>query len=257
MNTSSATYVAWQWKGGGTAVSNTNGSITSSVSANTTSGCSVVTYTGNGTNGATVGHGLGVAPNMVMVKLRGTSLNSGNWVVYHSNLTANNNLILNTTLAQNPISNYYGGGISAVSSTTFTATQGSATLGNVNVSSLTYVAYCFAAIKGFSAFGSYTGNGSTDSPFVYLGFRPRFILIKGSSVVTDWNLWDSSRLGYNVTNLFLCADLSNAETSFLSDVDFLSNGFKLRTSWTSLNQSGATYIYAAFAENPFQNSLAR
>ena len=246
-NTSAATYVAWSWKAGGTAASNTSGTITSSVSANTTSGFSVVTYTGTGVAG-TIGHGLGVAPSMIIVKSRSAV---GAWPVYHTSLGNGSNLVLNTTAA------------SASSSTIWNATSPTSSVFSVGINTdsntvtVTYVAYCFAAIKGFSAFGSYTGNGSTDSPFVYLGFRPRFVLIKSSSGITDWNLWDSSRLGYNVTNAFLNPDLSNAETVFLSDVDFLANGFKLRTSWTSLNQSGATYIYAAFAENPFQNALAR
>jgi len=247
-NNLSATYVAWQWKGGGTAVSNTNGTITSSVSANTTSGCSVVTYTGNATANATVGHGLGVTPQFFVVKIRSTT---GEWCVYHTSIGKDKYLFLQATDAAATSANFWG--TTGPTSSTIQLNSG----GAVNNSGSTHVAYCFAAIKGFSAFGSYTGNGSTDSPFVYLGFRPRFVLIKSSSDITNWNLWDSSRLGYNVTNSFLNPDLSNAETIFLSDVDFLSNGFKLRTSWTSLNQSGSTYIYMAFAENPFQNALAR
>jgi len=247
-NNSGATYVAWQWKAGGTAVTNTSGSITSNVSVNTTSGCSVVTYTGNATANATVGHGLGVTPSMIIVKIRSTT---GEWCVYHTSTGKDKYLFLQATDAAATSTNFWG--TTGPTSSTIQLNGG----GSVNNSGSTHVAYCFAAIKGFSAFGSYTGNGSTDSPFVYLGFRPRFILIKSSSAVTNWNLWDSSRLGYNVTNAFLNPDLSSAETVFVSDVDFLSNGFKLRTSWTSLNQSGATYIYMAFAENPFQNSLAR
>jgi hypothetical protein len=245
-NNLSATYVAWQWKGGGTAVSNTNGSITSSVSANTTSGCSVVTYTGNGTAGATVGHGLGVAPNFIVTKTRSSVQD---WYVYHVSLGVSQYLTLNTTIAAGAVTNYWGS-----TSSTFALSAG----GN-NVSGSTMVAYCFAAIKGFSAFGSYTGNGSTDGPFVYLGFRPRYLMLKITTTAGYyWMIKDASRDPYNTTSHELYANVSDAEyTASGYALDFLSNGFKIKNASQSNNGSGDTYIYMAFAENPFQNSLAR
>ena len=244
-NNSASTYVAWQWKGGGTAASNTNGTITSSVSANTTSGCSVVTYTGTGVAG-TIGHGLGVAPSMIIVKSRSAV---GAWPVYHTSLGNGSNLVLNTTAA------------TATSSTIWNATSPTSSVFSVGINTtsntvtVTYVAYCFAAIKGFSAFGSYTGNGSTDGPFIYTGIRPRYVMVKRTDSTSDWYIWDTSRDTYNVMAATLLADTSGAETSATS-IDGLSNGFKCRSA-TVVNASAGTYIYMAFAENPFQNALAR
>jgi hypothetical protein len=249
-NASGGTYVSWQWKGGGTAVSNTNGSITSSVSANTTSGFSVVTYTGTGAN-ATVGHGLGVAPSMVVVKQR-TSASATSWYVYHISLSSAAYAVYwNLTLGQDGPNAVFWNNTAPTSSVFSIGTSA-----GVNVSAGTYVAYCFAAIKGFSAFGSYTGNGSTDGPFVYLGFRPRWIMFKRTDVAANWYLLDTSRDTYNVSSAILYPDLSNAEASS-GLYDYLSNGFKLRNAGSAVNASAGTYIYAAFAENPFQNALAR
>jgi hypothetical protein len=245
-NNSAATYVAWQWKAGGTAVSNTSGSITSSVSANTTSGCSVVTYTGTGV-AATVGHGLGVAPSMITVKSRSAA---GAWPVYHSTLGNGSNLVLNTTAA------------TATSATIWNATSPTSSVFSVGINTdsntvtVTYVAYCFAAIKGFSAFGSYTGNGSDDGTFVYTGFRPRWIMMKRYNVIGDWFMVNTSTGTTNIVGPVLFANVSDAESTS-SFIDILSNGFKLRNSGSGANVSTGTYIYAAFAENPFQNALAR
>jgi hypothetical protein len=245
-NNNGGTYVGWQWKGGGTAVSNTSGSITSSVSANTTSGFSVATYTGTGVAG-TIGHGLGVAPSMIIVKSRSAV---GAWPVYHTSLGNGSNLVLNTTAA------------TATSSTIWNATSPTSSVFSVGINTdsntvtVTYVAYCFAAIKGFSAFGSYTGNGSTDGPFVYLGFRPRYVMFKRTDVACDWYTIDTSRATYNVINPYLLPNKANVEATDLS-WDILSNGFKLRTTYGDVNGSGANIVYAAFAENPFQNALAR
>ena len=244
--------VGWQWKAGGTAVSNTSGSITSSVSANTTSGFSVVTYTGTGAN-ATIGHGLGAAPQMVIVKTRSAS--GENWNCWHTSLGGNTyRILLNTTAAVDTGSPtiWSSGGINPTS-TTFTVGTNSGT----NGSGATYVAYCWTPIAGYSAFGSYTGNGSTDGPFVYLGFRPRFVLLKVSSTTGDWVIYDTSRDPYNVAGLYLLPDSSAAEGgSGTPRLDFLSNGFKLRQSGQD-NTSSATYIYACFAENPFKYANAR
>ena len=250
-NNSGKAYVAWNWKAGGTAVSNTSGSITSSVSANTTSGFSVVTYTGTGA-AATVGHGLGVAPSMIIVKVRSTT---NDWPVYHSGLPtpATQALFLDLTNAAST-------GSSAWNSTNPTSSVFSlGVAGSSNTSGATYVAYCFAQIAGFSAFGSYTGNGSTDGPFVYTGFRPRWIMLKNSSEAYDWYVFDTSRNTYNLTNISLYPDSNIAEgTSSVSILDVLSNGFKMRGASGGTNPvSTSTMIYAAFAENPFQNALAR
>jgi hypothetical protein len=255
VNTSAATYIGWNWKAGGTAVSNTAGTITSSVSANTTAGFSVVTYTGNGSASATVGHGLGVIPGMVITKGRSSA---SEWMVKHQSLPTGQNLILNQTLDA-PQSLTFSGGVIAnlTSNATFGFTIGSSSVNNANSSGVTYVAYCWAPVAGYSAFGSYTGNGSTDGPFVYTGFRPRWLMIKSSSGAFNWFIEDASRNTTNVTGLDLSPNLSDAEANNSPTFDFLSNGFKLRNTYTSQNGSGATYIYAAFAENPLKYANAR
>jgi hypothetical protein len=250
VNGSASTYVGWQWKAGGTAVTNTSGSISSQVSAGATQGFSVVTYTGTGAN-ATVGHGLGVAPSMIIVKNRITA--GRNWPVYHANMNAtptSGTLWLNVTNAfQTPVM-----WPSAPTSSVFTISADS----DVNTSGQSNVAYCFAPIAGFSAFGSYTGNGSTDGTFVYLGFRPRWLMIKRTDATQNWAIVDTSRDTFNVSNKRLFANLSDAEDTGISNfVDLLSNGFKFRDSNVSCNASGGTYIYMAFCENPFALSNAR
>jgi hypothetical protein len=248
-NTHAATYIAWQWKANGTGVSNTAGSISSTVSANTTAGFSVVTYTGTGVN-ATVGHGLGVAPSMVITKKRsGTS----DWGVYHSSLTsADYHLVLDKTDAQASGPTYWNS--TAPTSTVFSVGTADAT----NISTATYVAYCFAAIAGYSAFGSYTGNGGTNGPFVYCGFRPKFILIKNISAAYGWDICDTSLWPYNEAQSTFFANSHDPE---ISDIvwgrDILSNGFKLRNGGQVWNQVGKTYIYAAFCEVPFNFALGR
>jgi len=244
------TNVIWQWNAGGSTVTNTAGSISSQVRANPTAGFSIVTYTGNGTSGATVGHGLGVTPSMVILKQRD---GASNWQVKHVSLNANQNLILNSTAAVDtaPGSGY----ISAISSTTLTLLNGGSAITNVNANNGTYVAYCFAQVAGYSAFGSYTGNASTDGPFVYTGFRPEFVMLKRSDSTADWLIIDSARNTYNAAGNFLYPNLTNAE-DVTDRIDFLSNGFKLRTT-AGPNNSGSTWIYSAFAETPFKNSLAR
>jgi hypothetical protein len=248
-NNSGATYVGWQWKGGGTAVSNTAGSITSSVSANTTAGFSVVGYTGSGSN-ATVGHGLGVTPSMVITHRRASA---DGWVTYHTSLTSGAYILsLQSTNAQSSNATVYNS-MTTLNSTVYSVGTDTST----NTSSATYIAYCFAAISGYSAFGSYTGNGSSDGPFVYCGFRPRWVMIKRSDGVDAWVIEDSSRDTYNVNTKYLLADFSNAEgTGTPAELrDFLSNGFKVKS--TNQNASSGTYIWAAFAENPFTISRAR
>ena len=247
------TYVAWNWKAGGTAVTNTSGSITSSVSASTTAGFSIVTYTGTGAN-ATVGHGLGVAPSMIIIKARSFGQV---WVVGHTSIGFGNYLLLNTTAASASGSNVFNS--TAPTSTVFSLGDGA----GGNQSSATYVAYCFAPIAGYSAFGSYTGNASTDGPFVHLGFRPEFVMIKRSDSTDggEWKMHDTIRTPFNWTCNVLFAQTSDAENTTENQatygVDMVSNGFKIRASHSSHNASGGTYIYMAFASNPFKYSLAR
>jgi len=252
-NANTETYVGWQWNAGGSTVTNTSGSITSTVSAGATQGFSVVTYTGNSTSGATVGHGLGVAPSMVIVKARGTPNSiARSWFVYHSSLGGTKFIYLDLTSAAQTGSTVWNN--TNPSSTVFT-------LGNensVNMSANNYVAYCFSEVAGYSKFGSYTGNGSTDGPFVYLGFRPRYILIKETDAANQWVILDTSRDTYNYTRNELQANASSAEI-VNRNVDIISNGFKFRegAAGSGVNANGGTYIYAAFAENPFKYSLAR
>jgi hypothetical protein len=252
-NGSGQTFVGWMWDAGTTTVTNTSGSISSQVRANPTAGFSVVTYTGTGAN-ATVGHGLGVAPKMFIVKER--SVAGDDWYVYHDSIGAANTLRLNTTATSS------AGGSAAWNSTAPTSTVFSlGTSAGVNQSTQTYVAYCFAQVAGYSAFSSYTGNGSADGPFVFTGFRPRWIMVKRTDSTSDWYIYDTARSTYNAGTQTLAADLGLAESSFSSTnfFDILSNGFKLRQDNASgyANASGGTYIYACFAENPFKHSLAR
>ena len=245
-NASGATGVGWSWKAGnlsnGTGVSNTDGSITSTVSANTTSGFSIVSYTGTGAN-ATVGHGLGVAPKMIIVKNEDASVN---WLVYHDSIPATNTLILNTTASSasdnawnstDPTPNVFSIGVT----------------GSGNGSGQGLIAYCFADIQGFSKMGSYTGNGNANGPFIYTGFKPSFVLWKRTEDAGyDWDLYDTARDTHNVAFKELIPNGSGAESSStVLSLDILSNGFKLRTSNGNGNDSGKPYIYMAFAENPF------
>jgi hypothetical protein len=249
-NYSGRTYANWNWKANGSGVSNSDGSITSTVSANTTSGFSIVTYTGNATSGATVGHGLGIAPKFLFTKSRTTG--TYDWVCQHTSLGGTKRIWLNLNSASNTSSGPWN-------NTDASATV--VTLGNfaeTNASGDNFVMYCFADIEGFSSFGSYTGNGSADGPFIYTGFSPSWLLIKRSDAAANWLLYDNKRLGYNANGYYLLPDGSWVEgTGADNRFDLTSNGFKVRDSNQSLNVSGGTYIYAAFAENPFKNSLAR
>jgi hypothetical protein len=250
-NGSGKTYVAWNWRANqGTNVSNTDGTITSTVSANTTAGFSIVTYTGTGAD-ATVGHGLSAVPSMYIVKKRSAA--GDNWCTYHISLGNTNFIRLDTT---NAVTTFNLWQDTTPTSSVFYLSSDVGT----NGSGATFVAYCFAPIAGYSAFGSYTGNGSTDGPFVFTGFRPRWVMFKqSSSSGAGWLIYDSARNTYNLVDLYLQANQSNAEAGNSTDnpLDFLSNGFKLRYSNSATNQSGATYIYMAFAENPFKYANAR
>jgi hypothetical protein len=244
---SGRTYVGWQWKANGSGSTNTSGSITSTVSANTTSGFSVVTYTGTGV-AATVGHGLGVKPSMIILKNRSGVYDWPTWSQYLPNPTTQHFWLNATNAAQ--------------ISSSFNSTQPTSsvfsigTTGEANGNTNNFVAYCFAPIAGYSAFGSYTGNGSADGPFVFTGMRPAFVMIKRTDSTANWHILDVSRNTYNVANLLLYPNLSSAEATF-STLDILSNGFKIRNSDVDFNASSGTYIYMCFASNPFKYSLAR
>jgi len=234
--------VAWVWKAGGTAVSNTDGSITSQVSANVNAGFSIVSYTAT-TNPDAIGHGLGVAPNLIIAKTRNVPTN---WSVYHQSLGNTQGIYLNLTSAA-VTSSFFWNNTSPTSSV-FTS-YGSA--GDP------HIAYCFAEVEGFSKIGTYVGNGSADGPFVYTGFKPAFVLYKRAIGGTgNWILADNKREGYNGDNPALYPNLDLAESSGTS-IDLLSNGFKILNPNTDHNASGSTYIYMAFAESPFKNSVAR
>jgi len=257
-NASGNTYVGWNWKANGSGSSNTDGSITSTVSANTDAGISIVTYTGNATAGATVGHGLSSAPELVFFKNRGYAYS---WLVQGDALGS-------------PASGYYmwldrTDAVTTNSSVNTTFGGSTITLDNspaYNQSGYNIVAYCFAEVEGFSKFGSYTGNGSSDGPFIYTGFRPAWFMIKNISTGGtgyDWIIHDTRRSIYNPSDTQLIANSTVIENrdsgnnSSTAEIDILSNGFKHRTSSGGRNLSGNTYIYMAFAENPFKYSNAR
>ena len=252
-NQNSQTYVAWCWKAGGTPVSNTNGSITSSVSANTTAGFSIVGYTGNDTAGATIGHGLSSAPDMMIVKKRSANPAAENWTVYHTSLGATKGTYLNLTATPYTLDIYWND--TAPTSSVFSIGQWD----GINTSGEPYIAYCWHSVLGFSKFGSYTGNGSTDGPFVYTGFKPAFIMVKHTDGAHNWQILDNARDVDNPVTTHIHPNLTNAEANAGSAgwYDSLSNGFKVRATYNEMNISGSNYIYMAFAEDPFKYGNSR
>jgi hypothetical protein len=250
-NTSGTTMVAWCWRAGaGTTSTNTNGSITSVVSVNQDAGFSIVSYTGTG-SAATVGHGLGKVPKFIITKSRTTA---DDWFIYHSSVGNGSYVLLNSTAASTVSSTIWNN--TSPTSTTFSL----GTSGGANRLNDRLIAYCWAEIEGFSKFGSYVGNGSTDGPFVYCGFKPAFILYKRYDVGSgeNWEIYDSSRQPTNPATMLLKANASDIEASYLTTgMDTLSNGFKIRDNATRINASGGTYIFAAFAESPFQTANAK
>ena len=242
---------SWNWKANGTGSSNTDGSInTTYTSANTTSGFSISTYTGTGSAG-TIGHGLGVAPAMIIVKRLTGSAEA--WTVYHQSLDASapqdKYLHLNTTDAVMDSAGMWND----TAPTTSVFSVGST--GVTNGSGGTFVAYCFAEKTGFSKFGSYTGNGNADGSFIYTGFKPAFVMIKATGQTEQWYIMDTKRPGYNTNNYYLKANATDAEgTSATLAMSLLSNGFKINNNDSSMNTSGQGYIYMAFAEAPLVGS---
>ena len=233
-------YVSWNWKANGAGSSNTDGSITSTVSVNTTAGFSIVKYAGSNSN-VTVGHGLGVAPKMILIK----NLSSAtSWTVYHESVGNDKRLVLNTEGAQEG-TNQFSFGTSPTSSV-FALGGG---YGDVCTSGANYIAYCFAEKQGFSKFNSYSGAGS-NLPFIYTGFKPAFVMIKRSDVSDNWNIFDNKRNEFNLTDKRIYANANNAEaTASTVSLDFLSNGFKLRGTDSNINNSSGTYIYMCFGQS--------
>jgi hypothetical protein len=243
MNNNSTTYVTWNWLGANGTASNSNGSITSTVSANQTAGFSIVTYTGNGTAGATVGHGLGSVPKMIIVKVRNTT---NTWVVYHTSLGATKFIEMDST------------GAVQTNSTRFNDTEPTSSVfslgsaAGVNANGNTHVAYCFAEKQGYSKFGKWTGNGQSSGPFIYTGFRPAFLFWKKSSSTENWYINDNKREPFNDDAMsVLYPNLTNSEGALNDEIDLLANGFKINGTNSAHNTDGATYIYWAFAEHPF------
>ena len=233
------TYASWNWKANGAGSANTDGSINSTVSANTTSGFSIVSYTGTGSN-ATIGHGLGSVPKMIIVKKTNTT---ANWGVYHASSGNTKYQLLNGNYADTTESTAWNN----TSPTNSVFSVGS--WNESNASGSTYVAYCFEDVQGFSKFGSYVGNGSTDGTFIYTGFKPAFVMIKRTDTTANWQILDDKRDTYNPAIRALFPDTTDPDTTSYN-TDFLSNGFKQRVTSGSRNASGGTYIYMAFAEAP-------
>jgi len=242
INDDGLSYVAWNWKANGSGSANTDGSINSTVSANQTAGFSIVSYTGNATSGATIGHGLNSVPQMIITKNRDQSSASQDWCVYHVGVGANKGIFLNLTNSPDTNAKYFND---------TTPTSSVFTVGNnlgTNGSGDDMIAYCFANKTGYSKFGSYTGNGNADGTFVYTGFKPAFVIIKRSDATQGWLMWDSKRLGYNPDNNHLQPHGSDAEGT-ADTLDLLSNGFKIRESGAGTNGSGASYIFMAFGQS--------
>jgi hypothetical protein len=247
LNASGYTYVNWVWDAGTSTVTNTSGSISAQVRANPTAGFSICTFTAQSSGNATVGHGLGVAPSLVIVKSRTQNLG---WYIYTKTIGSSGWLQFTAAAAVTGNSAAFGG--TEPTSTVFTYGSGLTGTGDI-------VAYCFAPVAGYSTFGSYTGNGSSNGPFIHLGFRPRWIMFKRTDSTTNWFVLDTARNAYNTVNSYLMPNSSSAEDPNNStvDTDFTANGFKLRATTGAMNNSGSTYIYMAFAESPFQYSRAR
>ena len=241
VNYNSYTYIGWQWKAtAGTTASNGNGSITSTVQANTTAGFSIVKWTGTG-SAATIGHGLGVTPQMIIVK---NLDKSSQWAVYHYKVGNTKYLALNDADAEATYSGYWND--TSPTTTVFSVgSDGDVSGGNGEE----VISYCFAPIKGYSKIGNYKGNGNADGPFVYTGFKPAFIIKKGTGS-GDWHISDNKQNSFNAFDNALRPNVTNG-TETGNTLDFLSNGFKIRNTGGSWNGNGSTYIYMAFAQNPF------
>ena len=248
-NDNSVNYATWNWKAGTSFTNDASstgiGSIDSAGSFNNDAGFSIATWTGNGTAGATIKHGLNSVPSMMIIKNREAA---EDWIVFHQSLGNGKFAYLSTTAAAGTDD----GAWNDTSPTSSVFTIGD--YGNVNTNNQDYICYAFSEKKGYSKFGSYTGNGNADGTFVYTGFKPAMVMYKNTSQADDWFLSDSKRLGYNPDNHYLRPSLSAAEGDPPDRINLFSNGFKLTTSDKGANASGDVYIYMAFAENPFVTS---
>ena len=248
VNGSGRTYVSWNWKAGTSFTNDASstgiGSIDSAGSFNNDAGFSIVSWTGTLANG-TVKHGLNTAPKMILIKCRGTG--SRSWVVYHDSIGNTKHLTLQETDAAATSSASFNN----TSPTSSVFSLGSSNNANDNT---TMIAYCFAEKQGYSKFGSYTGNGNADGPFVYTGFKPAFVMAKKSSGTEDWSITDNKMNTFNVCNNKLRPNSTSQQSTGNAHIDFLSNGFKWKSTSGEFNASSSTYIYMAFAENPFTTS---
>jgi hypothetical protein len=249
--------VAWQWKAGGNSTSsNTDGDITSTIQTNSTAGFTMGTYTGNGSDNQTIGHGLGAKPNWIIVKRKDTA---AAWLVWHEDNSANHVLRFYTNTETDSASGRVSARASNSrgSSTIFTVYQGSSAYDNCNINGDTYVFWAWAEKQGYSKFGSYTGNGSTtNGPFAYTGFKPAFVMIKARDATKNWVVLDHKR-NFNGDRYTMYADTTSPDVETPSSgghIDFLSNGFKIYDNWSLTNQNNIAYVYMAFAENPFVTS---
>ena len=252
VNSSSNNYVSWCWKAnGGTTSSNSDGDITTTVQTDSTAGFSIITYTGNGNNLDTIGHGLGATPDFAVVKGRSASSNTKRWFVKIPAVCGNSEILEWDTTNGKQDS---GNGIETMGSSTITLGIDTGNANSTNESSETYVCYAWKNIQGYSKIGSYTGNGNSNGPFVYTGFKPAWLMWKRTDSGTDWRMFDNKRDDDNVVKGRLFPNTSGSENTSQDTLDFLSNGFKLRSTNSGGNASGGTYIYMAFAEHPFVSS---
>ena len=246
VNANSNSYVSWNWKAGTSFTNDASatgiGSIDSTGSVNTDAGFSIISWTSPNSNANTIAHGLGAVPKMIIMKKRG---GSGGWITYHQAMGNTHGMFLSTTSAQEDNAAFFND--TSPTSTVFTTGTDAGLINN------TMMAYCFSDVQGYSKFGSYTGNGNADGPFIYTGFKVGWLMVKLFSGADDWQILDNQRSPINIVGGYLRPNSSGATVS--NDViDFLSNGFKLRASSGSWNPDGGTFIYMAFAENPFVTS---
>jgi hypothetical protein len=262
-NVNSEKNVAWQWKANGNSTSsNTDGDITSTIQTNSTAGFTIGTYTGNGSDNQTIGHGLGAKPNWIILKRKDTA---AAWLVWHEGNSANHVLRFYTNTETDSAS----GRVSARASNSrgtssiFTVFQGSSAYDNCNINGDEYIFWAWTEKQGYSKFGSYKGNGNADGPFVYTGFAPAWLLIKRINGTSNWNLYDNRRESTGggfadrqdaSRRLFPNNTEPESANTVADEMEFVSNGFKLRGTQASQNSSSGDYVYMAFAENPFVTS---
>jgi hypothetical protein len=254
-NVTGHSYVAWSWLAGNSTSTNTSGSVNSTVSVNTTAGFSIVGFTSPSSGSFTMGHGLGASPDLIIMKRREST---SNWGIFHSAVcTSEDNYFIFNSNALISYTDFWGAALPT--STVFGANVGASAIANE-----TMIAWCWRAVEGYSAFGKYTGNNSTDGPFVYTGFRPAYILVKSSTGASNniqWNVYDTARGTFNPIDEYTLVSTPDVESNSAAtyyEADILSNGFKIRASGVyGVNQNNCIYAYAAFAENPFKNALAR